>query len=267
MSRIAIVDGSLLDRGRMATILEAGGHQVVEWYTGRQAMVDLAVVPRGYIDLAIIELRLPDMDGLELLAWFKGQVNVGGVPVVIVSPHTDREQIIQVIESGGENIVAKPFASDVFLRRVNDILHQYQVVRQGEAGEVAWNVRDYLIRELKRAERSKRPLSLIIGRVEGGARDMATLMAGLGRNLRGSDTLSRLGADLLMVVLPDTDEIGARVVEAKVWHAVSRAVADSPLHAQLRLCTGAATYPEDGISVDTLLAAAKERAHAVTPQT
>ena len=260
MGKILLVDGSLLDRARATSILEAAGHQTLEWEEGRRAMQEMAVMPRGYAELVLTELKLPDMAGLDLVRWLRGQPNFAGVPVVVVTPETGRELVISVIEAGAENMLAKPFASDVFLRRVTEILRQYQVVRQGEAGEVAWNVRDYLIRELKRADRSQRPLSLIVGRVGQSGRALSALLAALGRNLRASDTLTRLGPDLFFVVLPDTDAVGADVVEAKVWRAVNQLVTDGVNVEGLHLATGTATFPADGASVDTLLACARDRA-------
>ena len=260
MGKILVVDGSLLDRARMTTILAAAGYQILEWDQGRRAMQEMAVMPRGYADLVITELHLPDMSGLELVGWLRAQTNMGSVPAVVVSSETGREQIIAAIAAGAENMLAKPFASDVFLRRITDVLRQFQVVRQGEDGEVAWNVRDYLIRELKRADRSQRPLSLIVGRVGQGGRALSALLAGLGRNLRASDTLTRLAPDLVVVVLPDTDAMGAGVVDAKVWRAMSQLAEDGVSTEGLHLATGTATFPEDGASVDALIAAARDRA-------
>lgn len=260
MGKILVVDGSLLDRTRMTSILEAAGLQTLEWEEGRRAMQEMAVMPRGYADLVITELRLPDLDGRELIRWLRGQPNMAGVPVVVVSPETSRELIIEVIEAGAENMLAKPLASDVFLRRITETLRQFQVVRQGEAGEVAWNVRDYLIRELKRADRTQRPLSLIVGRVGQSGRALSALLAALGRHLRATDTLTRLGPDMVVVLLPDTDAVGAEVVEAKVWRTVGQLAADEVSLEGLHLATGAATFPADGASVDALLAAARDRA-------
>lgn len=71
--------------------------------------------------------------------------------------------------------------------------------------------------------------------------------------LRDSDTVARLGGDEFAVLLPGTDEQGARVVAAKLVDALTEPIAVSNVTLQIGTSIGIALYPEHGENTDTLL--------------
>ena len=84
------------------------GHQVVLARTGGQA---IDIINRECVDLVILDLKLPDIDGSQLLAMIKEKVP--SAPVIIVTAHPTLESSIESIRAGGVyDYIIKPFGSD-----------------------------------------------------------------------------------------------------------------------------------------------------------
>jgi len=135
---------------------------------------------------------------------------------------------------------------------------------------------DRLTEELSRSRRTRgQPGSLLIvdvnelkglndrfGRATGdlALREAARVLRGA---LRAPDVCCRTGGDEFMILLPETDAAGARLVTARLRAAVMRAGARRDL--PLSICVGAACWPQDGDEPGPLIAAA-DRAMAVEKQ-
>jgi DNA-binding NtrC family response regulator len=84
------------------------GHPVVVARTGAQA---LEIINKENVDLVILDLKLPDVHGCELLGQIKEKLN--NAPVIIVTAHPTLESSIESIRAGGVyDYIIKPFASD-----------------------------------------------------------------------------------------------------------------------------------------------------------
>ncbi len=268
MARILIVDESLLDRKRVATVLEAVGYQVVEAASITEARRRLSAQPRGSFHLIITELNLPDGNGLEFLRELRQEPLTAGVPLLVVTPTPERERVVEVILAGAENIVAKPFAGEVILRRVTEAFSMTRLVQQAESGSVSWTLEEYLRREVKRAERTRLPLTVMAvvpGGSDQGPETRAALLKALGSRqarLRETDLVFGLNNGPVVVVLPDTDPLGAHVVESRIRHLLLHAPEAEGISADLLagFSVGVANMPEDGADPELLLQTAVERA-------
>jgi two-component system cell cycle response regulator len=128
--------------------------------------------------------------------------------------------------------------------------------------------------ELERAIRYKRPLSLALvdvdhfkkfndvhGHLVGDA-VLQTVAMLLGRSLRRSDVVTRYGGEEFAVVLPEAGSAAARTKMDGVRKGVSGSALDLPTPREpdrLTISAGVATYPEDGTTVELLLAVADDR--------
>lgn len=130
--------------------------------------------------------------------------------------------------------------------------------------------------ELNRARRFARPVSLLLvdmddlkayndlyGHYQG---DLALAHVGrmLREGVRGIDAVARFGGDEFLVILPETDTDGARLLAEKLRCLPSLAAASSPqvLKADLGLTIGCATFPRDGETKNELLQRADEAMYA-----
>jgi two-component system chemotaxis response regulator CheY len=264
MGKIMLVDPSLLDRKRMRIVLEAAGHHVSEVNSPAQALAELRQMPRGSVKLVMTELQFPDADGMAFVRSLRSDPALKGLPVMVVTPQPARELVIELVSIGVSTIVTKPFGGEMLLRRVTETLADATLLAQGEGAMLSWTVEDYLRRELKRAERNGSHFSLLIVTVDESMNGQAVplLMRGLVRHMRETDVLVRLGDNQVVILLPDTDAIGASVVENRVWQTARQMMGEQTggvtLAVGMRI--GTATYPTEAGDGEALIAVARERA-------
>ncbi len=96
--------------------LEDHGHDVVTAGTGAEA---LALSTNHSFDLAVIDLRLPDIDGMVLVRQFSTRL---GLPVLVLSGLGETEQRIKGLEEGADDYVTKPFEPDELTARIEAVL-------------------------------------------------------------------------------------------------------------------------------------------------
>ncbi|HLN64247.1 MAG TPA: response regulator [Symbiobacteriaceae bacterium] len=256
MGKMLVVDSSLLDRKRIGNILEAAGHTVLECSAPAEAIGELQGLPPGTVDMILTELHFSEGSGLDLIGWVKEQETWSAVPLLVITAQPPREQVIELVLAGASTIVTKPFGADLLLRRVTTTLAQQTLLRQGEDSHLSWQLFDYVRRELKRSDRTGEPFSVLVCRVLDlkGGRAVPLLMAGLAPTMRESDILARLGEDQLVLLLPDTDAVGAWAVEERIGRVAAA------FEVPVSVATGAATYPAEARDGDVLMALAQDRA-------
>jgi len=123
--KVLVVDDEPPIRKLLRMGLGTQGYRVIEAADGRSAL-DLV---REKPDLIILDLGLPDMQGLDLLRTIRaGNENV---PIVVLSSRADEVAKVQALDFGADDYVTKPFGMDELLARIRAALrHQLQV--QGE---------------------------------------------------------------------------------------------------------------------------------------
>lgn len=116
--RILLVEDDQHLANVLAAELTAHGYTVQHVTTGKQAR---AVFPGSGVGLVILDLRLPDVDGLILCAEFK---HVGDVPIIICSGRAEQVDRVVGLRLGADDFIAKPFDTDEFLARVEAVLRR-----------------------------------------------------------------------------------------------------------------------------------------------
>ncbi|HKA73171.1 MAG TPA: response regulator transcription factor [Xanthobacteraceae bacterium] len=120
--KVLVVDDEPPIRKLLRMGLSAQGYEVIDAPNGRSALERLAQNP----DLIILDLGLPDMQGLELLRTIRGRND--SVPVVVLSSRGDEAGKVQALDLGADDYVTKPFGMDELLARMRAALrHQLQV--------------------------------------------------------------------------------------------------------------------------------------------
>jgi two-component system KDP operon response regulator KdpE len=124
-AKILVVDDEPPIRKLLRMGLTAHGYEVIEAHNGKVALELLAQKPA----LAILDLGLPDIDGLELLQAIRKRDQ--GLPIVILSSRGDEVAKVAALDLGADDYVTKPFGMEELLARMRAALrHQLQV--QGE---------------------------------------------------------------------------------------------------------------------------------------
>ncbi len=123
--RILVVDDEPPMRKLLRTGLGTGGYVVLEAPNGKSALEEIGKKP----DLVILDLGLPDIQGLELLRLIRERDEA--VPIIILSSRDDETAKVQALDSGADDYVTKPFGMNELFARIKAALrHQFQ--SQGE---------------------------------------------------------------------------------------------------------------------------------------
>jgi two-component system, OmpR family, KDP operon response regulator KdpE len=123
--KVLVVDDEPPIRKLLRMGLSTQGYEILEAPNGRSALELMAQTP----DLVILDLGLPDMQGLELLRTMRARNE--SVPIVVLSSRGDEVGKVQALDLGADDYVTKPFGMEELLARMRAALrHQLQV--QGE---------------------------------------------------------------------------------------------------------------------------------------
>jgi len=119
--RVLVVDDEPPIRKLLRMGLSTQGYQVIEAQNGKAALALSEEKP----DLIILDLGLPDMQGLDLLRTMRTQHEA--VPIVVLSSRGDEAAKVQALDLGADDYVTKPFGMDELLARIRAALrHQLQ---------------------------------------------------------------------------------------------------------------------------------------------
>lgn len=116
---LLVVDPDDFQRRAIAASLGSLGYEVVTAGTGERA---IHVVQENTIDLVLLNLRLPDFDGFEVLRRFG--LSHGRVPVIFLSAVDDDEVKLRGFALGGDDFITKPFGIKDLVARVRAVLHR-----------------------------------------------------------------------------------------------------------------------------------------------
>lgn len=121
--RIALIEDDEIVRQATGQWLKLAGFEVEEFANGAEALNSISVQA---FDAVISDVRLPDIDGIELLKRF--QHNVPDVPVILITGHGDIDMAVKALHLGAFDFIEKPFQpdrlSEATLRAVEYFRHQ-----------------------------------------------------------------------------------------------------------------------------------------------
>jgi two-component system, cell cycle response regulator len=246
---ILVVDDSRTQLEWLVKVLEREGYEVQGAADGKEAVRKVRTTPP---DLVLLDMVLPDMDGLEVLRIVKARPDDQFIPVIILSVKSDLDSKVTGLRIGADDYLAKPFAEAEILARcaamlriksLQDQLRETQAKLAAHAKRLAEeaitdeltglkNRRAFderLLEEFRRAQRYADPVSLIMIDLDHfksvndrfGHPFGDTVLRGAAEQLRAStrdpDICSRYGGEEFAVILPKTHLQGALAVAERIW--------------------------------------------------
>jgi two-component system, OmpR family, KDP operon response regulator KdpE len=119
-ARILIVDDEPNIIGTVAPLLRAKGYEVFTAMTGRVA---LEAHERDKPDLVVLDLGLPDLDGVDVCAAVRQS---SGVPILVLSARGAEGDKVRALDAGADDYVTKPFGAEELLARIRAALRRVE---------------------------------------------------------------------------------------------------------------------------------------------
>jgi adenylate cyclase len=113
-----VVDDSSVNRLVLVRRLETLGLEVMQAENGMQALDLLAAQP-GIVDVVLLDVLMPELDGYETLAAMKADDSTRHIPVLIVSGVEELESVVRCIELGATDYLTKPINASILAARIN----------------------------------------------------------------------------------------------------------------------------------------------------
>lgn len=96
-------------------------YDVLTAATGEEALRALAA---GGVDLVLLDLMLPGMDGLDVCRAIRADRRTAGVPIIMVTAKGEEEDVVEGLALGADDYVTKPFSPKVLVARVQAVLRR-----------------------------------------------------------------------------------------------------------------------------------------------
>lgn len=115
MARILIIDDVETNRFVLRNIITDMGHQPVLAENGVQG---LKIMERIVPDIILLDISMPEMDGLEMCSILKQDIKTRNIPIIFISAYDEPQDVVKGFEVGGADYVTKPFIQEVVKSRV-----------------------------------------------------------------------------------------------------------------------------------------------------
>ncbi|WP_298904573.1 response regulator transcription factor [uncultured Aliiroseovarius sp.] len=131
MSRIALVDDDRNILTSVSITLEAEGFEVETYNDGQSALDAFA---KRLPDLAVFDIKMPRMDGMDLLQRVRQKTST--LPVIFLTSKDDEIDEVLGLRMGADDYVTKPFSQRLLVERIRALLRRQEVIASDDAGEV-----------------------------------------------------------------------------------------------------------------------------------
>ena len=284
--RILVVDDDPGMRGVLADILESHGYSTKGAGSGEEALQEAKV---HHCDLALVDLRLPDMPGTELLQpLLKANAHMA---IILLTGFADLDSAVEALHGGAFAYLTKPMNVGDLLSKIEEALEkQKQLEEEMRLREFYWrrsitdeltqvyNRRyfdELLSQEIARSERHGRSFLLLMvdiddfkeyndlhGHLEGdrGLTEIATLLQ---QATRRNDTVARYGGEEFAIIVSEAIKEVAWAVAERLREKVETARLErEELRRCLTISVGVAAFPCDAQTKEDLIAKADEALYA-----
>lgn len=121
---ILLIEDEMAISNFISTILTHNNYHVIKAATGRDA---LATATSQCPDLILLDLGLPDMDGIEVLKRIR---EWSSIPIIVVSARGHEREKVEALDLGADDYITKPFGTSELLARIRTAVRHNQKVRE-----------------------------------------------------------------------------------------------------------------------------------------
>ncbi len=126
---VLVVDDTAVSRVLGADILTTSEMKVLEADSGEQALLQ---AEKHAIDAFLLDIRLPDMNGIELCRALRAMPRYRDTPIIFVTAMDQREVLQWALEAGADDFIQKPLHAMVLRKRLGNLLQKAAYLREAE---------------------------------------------------------------------------------------------------------------------------------------
>jgi len=232
MKNILIVDDTPANLDILCELLSE--YDVVVSISGEDA---LEVVQEEHIDLILLDIMMPDMNGFEVCKKLKSNQKTKDIPIIFITAKTDEDSIEMGYDIGGNDYITKPFKPKELLAKVKrelkfqDLQNELKILASTDYMTKLYNRRYFTSMSIHTLELSKRnlqDLSIIILDIDKfknvndtyghnvGDEAIISLANKLKSIQRKSDIICRFGGEEFVILLPNTSKDDAILIAENI---------------------------------------------------
>ena len=286
MPRVLLVEDNPVDASIVQKVLE---NEPLHLETVKRGEEAVALILDGGIDLILLDILLPDIDGFGICRKLKSMDVAKDIPIVVITCLDDMDSRITSVKLGADDFLVKPINSRELKARIKVLLEkksQLDKLRSHYANALNSAVVDsltglynhgyfknFLNLEIKRSQRQSYPVCLLMVDIDDfkayndtfGHSVGDDILKNVGNMIRGEireiDFTARYGGDEFAVVLPYSDKNGAIKVASRIQNAVASSKISKKYSVDmdnLTVSIGIAEYPSDVGAVEEMIKRADE---------
>ncbi len=279
-AKILLVEDDKIQAGVTEDYLEANGYEVICVRDGKSA---IKMAKTQHVDLILLDLILPDLDGNEVARWLKLNDDTKGIPIIVLTVKSSTIEKVAGLEAGADDYLPKPYNEIELNARIyaclrtkalQDELRQKNSQLEGVLLKVEtlaitdsltelFNRRHFgntIEKEFNRTIRYQSPTSCLMIDIdyfkkindEYGHRAGDLVLKEIAKIIKSCireiDTVARWGGEEFIVLLPETKQDNALQAAERILEAVS-GYQFSGIPGQITVSIGVASVPE--ASIDT----------------
>lgn len=111
-------------------------------FTAKNGKEGIDILETEYIDLAISDIMMPEMDGIEFCQHVKNKFEISHVPIILLTAKTKEEDRIEAYDSGADGFISKPFNLNVLHSKIKNLLKSKERTAQEFKKQFTFEVKD-----------------------------------------------------------------------------------------------------------------------------
>ncbi len=283
---VAVVDDDNAIRRLLRLILTRAGYETFECMTGEEARTKLVSQPW---DIAILDRKLPDMDGLALCRELKSKPEFRSRYVVMLTGESEQEDKVEGLDLGADDYITKPFQYPELLARVRagkrivdlqkELMETNRRLEQLSITDGLTKLnnhrffQDELARAFEESQRYERPLSLAMIDIDFfkkvndthghavGDEVLKTVAELYKSSVRSTDLVARYGGEEFAIMMPETELADAITFAEQIRALVQATPIDTQAGAiTITISLGVASVPHSRIQSSKDLIVSSDKA-------
>ena len=286
---ILVVDDIAANLKLLRVILEPVGYSLTFALGGKQA---IERVTASKPDLILLDLMMPEIDGLEVCKRLKNNAKYADIPIIFLTASNEEEKLIAAFESGAVDYINKPFKKPELLARIRNHLLLKHTIEKLISMQI--NLQDALVKvekyantdpltgilnrrslfeianqEFSRVQRYGPPFSIFLIDLDHfknvndnyghqiGDIALCTVVKDIQNTIRNVDFLGRYGGEEFMLILPETDGEQALILAERIRKLVASSIIETEKgNLKLTLSIGITSYDPKDRSLEDMISRA-----------